>query len=41
MPTNILKSQKIIGSLGNLYIDDWKKNKRVKMGTLQLVSRDL
>ena len=38
MPTNISKSQKINGSLGNLYVNNWQENgRRIRMNIWYLV----
>ncbi len=41
MLTSIQKSQKTSDSLSNFYIDNWKKNGEVEIGTLHLESYDL
>ncbi len=42
MPTSFSKSQKTSGGLGDLYVDDWKENKRrIGIGTLYLILHHL
>ncbi len=42
MPTSILKSQNTSDNLDNLYIDDWKKNRRkIEIDTLYLIFHNL
>ncbi len=41
MPTSAPKSQKIIGGLGDLHVNNWQENKgKISTITLHLVSRD-
>lgn len=37
---SVLKSKKISDSLGNIYINNWKKKREIKINTLYLISRD-
>lgn len=38
---NVLKSQNTSDGLSNLYVKDWKEKRRIRIGTLYLISYDL